>query len=134
MNDDIRWKERYEHFKKAMAKLDEAVKMEEYTEIEREGMIQRFEYTVELAWKTLQDLLIARGNEGFKGTFDVIQKGFEVGLVIDNDAWVDMLKKRNLTSHTYNESTAIEVAENIRKKYYFLLDNLDKKFAEEAGK
>ena len=65
---DIRWQQRFNNFKKAFIQLKEAVEIEHYSSLEKEGLIQRFEYTYELAWKTLKDFLEYRGNEGILGS------------------------------------------------------------------
>lgn len=132
MSTDTRWRQRYANFQKALLQLDKAVEMEEYTDLEREGLIQRFEYTIELAWKTLQDLLEAKGYEGVKGPKPVIRQAFKDGYILDGDAWLEMWDGRLLTSHTYNEDTAKDLAEKIKNKFYYLLDDLDKRLAKET--
>jgi nucleotidyltransferase substrate binding protein (TIGR01987 family) len=131
MNTETRWRQRYANFQKALLQLDNAVDMEEYSNLEREGLIQRFEYTIELAWKTLQDLLVSKGYEDIKGPKPVIRQAFKDGYILDGDAWLEMWDARLLTSHTYNEDTAIELAEKIKTKFFYLLDDLDKKLAKE---
>jgi len=130
MSTDTRWRQRYVNFQKAMRQLDAAVELEDYTDLEREGLIQRFEYCIELAWKTLQDLLGAKGYD-IKGPVPVIKQAFQDGYLLDGDTWLEMWDSRKLTSHTYNEDTAIEIADKIKNEYYFQLDALDKRLAEE---
>lgn len=130
MSTDTRWRQRYANFQKAMVQLDNAVALEEYSYLERQGLIQCFEYTIELAWKTLQDLLDAKGYE-VKGPKPVVRQAFQDGLILDGSAWIQMLDSRNETTHTYDEETALRVSENIKNKYYFLLDELDKQLAKE---
>jgi nucleotidyltransferase substrate binding protein (TIGR01987 family) len=132
MSTETRWRQRYANFQKAFLQLDKAVDINEYNDLEREGLIQRFEYTIELAWKTLQDLLAAKGYEDVKGPKPVIRQAFQDGYLLDGDAWLDMWESRLKSSHTYDEDTAIEIAENIKNTYYFLLDDLDKKLAKET--
>ncbi len=132
MSTDTRWRQRYANFQKALLQLDKAVEMDEYTDLEREGLIQRFEYTIELAWKTLQDLLSAKGYEDVKGPKPVIRQAFKDGYIFDGDAWLAMWDNRTLANHTYDEDTAIEVADKIKSEYYYLLDELDKRLAKET--
>ena len=130
MSIDIRWKQRYSNFQKALVQLANAVEKGEYSDLERQGLIQCFEFTIELAWKTLQDLLDARGYN-ISGPKPVIKQSFHDGLIIDGTAWVEMLESRNITTHTYNEKVAVEISEKIMGKYYPLLDELDKQLAKE---
>lgn len=132
MSTETRWRQRYANFQKAFLQLDKAVDIDEYNDLEREGLIQRFEYTIELAWKTLQDLLAAKGYEDVKGPKPVIRQAFQDGYLLDGEAWLDMWESRLKSSHTYDEDTAIEIADKIKNTYYFLLDDLDKKLAKET--
>ena len=121
MSTETRWRQRYANFQKAFLQLDKAVDIDEYSDLEREGLIQRFEYTIELAWKTLQDLLAAKGYEDVKGPKPVIRQAFQDGYLLDGDAWLDMWESRLKSSHTYDEDTAIEIADKIKNSYYFLI-------------
>lgn len=123
MSNSSRWRQRYSNFKKALIELEEAVDKKEYSKLERKGLIQCFEFTIELAWKTLQDLLDAKGYE-IKGPKPVIKQAFQDGIIVNGNAWIEMLESRNKISHTYNEKIALEISENIRTKYYNLLDDL----------
>jgi nucleotidyltransferase substrate binding protein (TIGR01987 family) len=131
MGTETRWRQRYANFQKALTLLENAVDMNEYSDLEREGLIQRFEYTVELAWKTLQDLLGTKGYDDVKGPKPVIKQAFQDGYILEGDAWLEMWNSRTLASHTYDDETAIEIVEKIKIKYYYLLDDLDKKLAKE---
>jgi len=124
MSKDIRWKQRFVNFKKAFAQLEKAVVIEELSDLEREGLIQRFEYTFELAWKTLQDLFKEKGYIGITGPNPVIEQAFTDGYISDSKAWARMAKSRNLTSHTYNEETAEDIAEDIVDEYFDLFSAL----------
>jgi nucleotidyltransferase substrate binding protein (TIGR01987 family) len=118
MGDDIRWKQRFANFKKAYAQLEKAVQKPQLSELEQEGLIQRFEYTYELAWNTLKDYLEYAGVQDMVGSRSAIQEAFKRGLITDGYMWMDMFKDRNKTSHTYNKATAEAIAQNIRSKYY----------------
>jgi nucleotidyltransferase substrate binding protein (TIGR01987 family) len=100
---EIRWKQRFQNFEKAFSHLDEAVqKVKELSVLEKEGLIQRFEYTFELAWKTLKDYLESENVEA-KFPREVIKKGFQYEILLNGEVWMEMLEKRNLMAHTYNE-------------------------------
>ncbi len=125
---EIRWLQRYNSYTKALMKILEVVesdrKSSDLSELEKEGLIQRFEYTFELAWKTLLDLLIFRGYEITPGPNYVLKKSFEDGLITDHDGWRKMAKARNITAHTYNEEDANKIAQNIYDYYVALLKDL----------
>jgi nucleotidyltransferase substrate binding protein (TIGR01987 family) len=132
---DVRWEQRFSNLKKAFAQLEKAVQMPSYSDLEREGLIQRFEYTYELSWNTLKDFLEFRGNTGIIGSKDAIRLAYEVGLITGADSWMRMVNSRTLTSHTYNEETAIEITELIKEEYYFLFKRLIERLeAEGSGK
>jgi nucleotidyltransferase substrate binding protein (TIGR01987 family) len=113
-----------------MKQLDSAVGLDEYTNLERQGLIQCFEYTIELAWKTLQDLLEAKGYN-VKGPKPVVRQAFQDGYITDGNGWINMLNSRNLTAHGYDENVAIEISVKIKGVFHQLLDDLDKQLAQE---
>ena len=134
-NKDIRWVQRFSNFKKALAKLGEVAILDTdcLSELEKEGMIQRFEYTFELAWKTLQDLLESKGYQDIAGPNPVLEQSLKDGYINDEMKWRNMKKSRELTSHTYNSETADDIAENIASEYYELLRKLERRLEEERG-
>lgn len=75
------------------------------------------EYCFELGWNTLRDLLLAEGNAGLIGSRDTLRLAFRVGLIGDGEAWLAMVQDRNLTSHTYNRSTAEQVSQQVEARY-----------------
>lgn len=100
---DIRWRQRFQNFQKAYQRLHSAVaQYPDLSDLEKEGLIQRFEYTFELAWKTLKDYLESQSVE-VKFPRDTIKQAFHYDLLADGEVWMDMLEKRNLIAHTYNE-------------------------------
>lgn len=117
MEQDIRWKQRFNNLKKAYIQLSEAVEMDEYTDLEREGLIQRFEYTYELAWNTIKDFYEYQGDIDIQGSRDAVRIAFQRGLIQDGVIWMKMIDNRQRTSHTYNKETAEEIAELIRECY-----------------
>ncbi|GAA4465888.1 nucleotidyltransferase substrate binding protein [Nemorincola caseinilytica] len=133
---DIRWEQRFSNFKKALAKLGEVALQEnidDLSDLEKEGMIQRFEYTFELAWKTLQDLLRYKGYLDIAGPNPVLERSLKDGYISGENAWRRMKKSRELTSHTYNSDTADEIAQNIVDEYYDLLTSLEQRLEKERG-
>lgn len=118
---DIRWIQRLDHFSQAFLQLQEAVelaKQRKLSRLEEQGLIQAFEVTHELAWNTLKDFLESRGASGLYGSRDATREAFKKGLIENGEAWMDMIKSRNLTSHTYNEDTAKHVAQAILDVYF----------------
>lgn len=133
---DIRWKQRFSNYRKALEKLRDALDQydAEMTDLEKEGMIQRFEYTFELAWKTLQDLLYERGYIDIKGPTLVLQQALRDGYIIDEEKWRKMKNSRELTSHTYDEKTANNIVIKLKAEYYDLLSALKQRLDEELLK
>jgi nucleotidyltransferase substrate binding protein (TIGR01987 family) len=131
---DIRWEQRFSNYKRALTKLKEVVqkaKDETLSELEREGMIQRFEYTYELAWKTLQDLFKYKGYTDVIGPTPVLNRAFQDGYITDGEGWKAMKKSRELTSHTYDDQTAEDIAEDIIEFYYDLFSYLYERLEKE---
>lgn len=129
MNLDIRWKQRFSNFKKATLQLTEFMEKGELNKFEVQGLIQCFEYTFELAWKTMKDYL---EQEGFdvKSPRSTIQTAFQTQFIKDGHLWIDALEKRNLMAHTYDEKRAMEAEKLIREKYYKIITKLCTKLEE----
>lgn len=118
MNKEIRWRQRFENFDKAYRQFHAAIlEFENLSVLEKEGLIQRFEYTFELAWKTLKDYLEANEVEA-KFPRDVIKKAFHYEIIEDGEVWMDMLDKRNLLAHTYDEERFHFAIKKIKEEYY----------------
>jgi nucleotidyltransferase substrate binding protein (TIGR01987 family) len=118
---DIRWVQRFAHFSQAYTQLKEAVELAQVrklSKLEEQGLIQAFEYTHELAWNTLKDFLEEHGARNLYGSKDTTREAFKRGLIDNGEAWMDMINSRNLTSHTYNESTAAQIASAILEAYF----------------
>jgi nucleotidyltransferase substrate binding protein (TIGR01987 family) len=114
---DIRWKQRFQNFEKAFLFFEEAVKKKSYTPIEIGGLVQAFEFTFELGWKTIKDYLYEQGIEtAFPKA--AIKEGFATQIIEDGHTWIEMLEKRNELSHTYNEEVAQNAVDVIKYKYY----------------
>jgi len=124
---DIRWKQRFSNYQKALAQLQKFIDKGDLSELEKQGLIKAFEYTYELAWNTLKDFLTYRGQTDIYGSRDAIRKAFTAGLIADGAGWMDMLQSRNKTSHTYNEETANEITTAILTRYHNLFNELEKR-------
>lgn len=121
MVDDVRWKQRFENFQRALNQLSAAVRLNEarpLTDLEKQGLIQGFEFTHELAWNVLKDYLEMEGIQGLVGSRSTVREAFKRGLVRDGDVWMDMIEKRNLSSHTYNESVAEAIVSAVVERYH----------------
>jgi len=116
-NHDIRWKQRFQNFEKALARLQDAVATQNPSDLEKAGVIQFYEFTFELAWKTVQDYLEAQ-EVSVSFPRDVIKAGFKYEL-LDGELWLDMLQKRNLMSRGYDEESA-EIAYRLIVDTYFV--------------
>lgn len=121
---DIRWKQRWQNFEKALRPLEAAMQNQNLSELERAGIVQYFEFAFELSWKTIKDYLEAQ-NVLVRFPREVIQEAFKSGIIQNGDVWMDMLEKRNLMSHTYNENIASQVHSLIKDKYTDCLTQLD---------
>ena len=121
---DIRWQQRFINFNKAFSQLDRFMQEKSLNEMEEQGLIKAFEYTYELSWKTLQDLLKDKGYTDVVGPKPVIEQSFQDGYIVDGKGWMRMHVSRNLTSHTYDEETAEEIIKSIRGEYFTLMQNL----------
>lgn len=134
---DIRWKQRFDNYLRAYSTLVEAAELAEERELsklEQQGLIQSFEFTHELAWNVLKDYLEYQGITGIIGSKDATREAFKNGLIPDGEAWMDMIKARNQTSHTYNPAIAEDIVDDILERFYFSFENMAKKFTELSEK
>ena len=119
---DVRWRQRLSNLRRAFRLFEEAATAPQLSLLEEEGLIQRFEYTFELTWKTLKDFLAWGGIiEPMRTPREVLQQAFSAGTFTDHDGWQDMLGSRNETSHTYDEATARKITADIRQRFLPLL-------------
>lgn len=125
MSQDIRWKQRLSNYKKAVNQLTEFIEKGDLNKFEIQGLIQCFEYTFELAWKTTKDYLEEQGFD-VKSPRTAIQTAFQIQLIQDGHVWIDALEKRNLMAHTYNDELVKEAEALIRNDYYPVLIKLYK--------
>lgn len=127
MNEDGRYIQRYDNYKKAFKQLKDAIKLSHERELsllEKQGLIQAFEFTHELAWKLLKDYLNYQGNFEIRGSRDAIREAFNAGIIKDGTLWMQTIQARNLTSHTYDEEIAEETYEVIANDYIILFEDL----------
>ena len=133
MKSDIRWVQRFNNFVKAFYELKNAIdesKNRELSKLERQGVIQCFEYTHELAWNVLKDFLTEQGILNLIDSKDSTRAAFKSGIILDGETWMNMIRARNLTSHTYDEYYALEVYNQIRNDFYPAFLQFADKFSE----
>lgn len=130
LHDDIRWEQRFSNYRKALSQLKKFIVKGDLNDLEEQGLIKAFDYTYELAWNTLKDYLVYQGITDITGSRDAIRESFRIGIISNGETWMEMLKSRNLTSHTYNEDTADEIASAIINSYFNLFIELEKKLQE----
>jgi nucleotidyltransferase substrate binding protein (TIGR01987 family) len=121
MTEDIRWKQRFDNYNRALSQLTLAVALAEqrpFTDLEKQGVIQGFEFVHELAWNVLKDYLEYEGIADIVGSRGAVREAFKRSIVTDGEVWMDMIDKRNLTSHTYNAELAQSMVSTIVSNYY----------------
>jgi nucleotidyltransferase substrate binding protein (TIGR01987 family) len=112
----IRWKQRLQNFKNALANLEEAVQLSQVrklSKLEKQGELKAFEFTFELSWNVMKDYLTQQGISGIIGSRGAFRTAFQNGLITGGEKWMDMIDDRNLISHDYDEKTADAVTERI---------------------
>ncbi|NHE55829.1 nucleotidyltransferase substrate binding protein [Cyclobacterium plantarum] len=95
MDNDVRWKQRFSNYRKAFKQLEESVRLSDtrdLSKLEKQGLIQSFEYTHELAWLVMRDFFFYQGNPEIHGSRDAIREAFKNGLIEDGEIWMDMIK------------------------------------------
>ncbi|AMQ56428.1 nucleotidyltransferase substrate binding protein [Algoriphagus sanaruensis] len=130
MNTKIRWQQRLANFSKALRQLENAVNLSKerpLSDLEEQGLIQAFEFTHELAWNVLKDYFAFQGNPDITGSRDASREAFRKGLIRDGDGWMEMIKSRNQSSHTYNQEIADGIADKITNSYFSLFLDLENK-------
>lgn len=133
---DIRWQQRFSNYAKALSKFEEAVNYTErhfldennlegrkhlgsiLNDILKQGIIQSFEYTYELAWNVMRDYAEFQGNPDIPGSRTAIREALQMGLITEGKVWMDMVESRIRTTHTYNEEIANEIFEKILEDYH----------------
>jgi nucleotidyltransferase substrate binding protein (TIGR01987 family) len=118
--EEIRWQQRLNNLNSALQQLDEAVRLSKTRQLsllEQQGLIQVFEFTHELAWNVMKDYAHFQGNIVIAGSRDASREALKMGLIDHGAVWMEMIKSRNQTSHTYNQSLAGQIAERIVGHY-----------------
>ena len=126
---DIRWTNRLTNFQKALHQLEKGLfTYPDLTDLEQDGVLQRFEFTVELAWKTLQDYFAeVEGYTDIKGPRTVIKQAIQNQLVPDGHGWLQLLASRNLLSHVYDEAESRQILDRVQDTYLALLQQLNQR-------
>ncbi len=149
--EDIRWEQRFSNFNKALSKLEESVNYINHNflddedkldsgdlsyivdELIKEGLIQRFEYTHELAWNVMKDYAFFQGNSTVGGSRDATREAYKLQIIENADVWMDMIQSRNKTTHTYDEEVANEIFGKIINDYFPLFSNFRKTMEEKRS-
>ena len=101
-------------------------------ELEQQGLIRVFEFTHELAWSVMRDYFVYQGNTLITGSRDATREAFQKNLVIDGEGWMEMIRSRNQTFHTYNQAVADEIAGKVAGLYHQLFQAFEKRMQELA--
>lgn len=125
---DIRWKQRFANFSKAMNHLENALQIPSPDIVQKAGIIQFFEMSFELAWNMVKDYLEEQGFVDVKSPRSALKKAFEMNILENGHDWMDLLQDRNLTAHTYDEQKASDMEQLIDNKYFPILKALQVSF------
>ena len=131
MNKDIRWKQRFQNFEKAFIKLKEGVEQKELNELERNGLVQRFEFTLDLAWKVMKDFLEEKGFVFKPSPKDTIRLASESGFIDYAQILIDALELRNELAHDYDGDKFEKGEAAIRKEIFPALEKLRNFFVDQ---
>ncbi|MFP5386822.1 MAG: nucleotidyltransferase substrate binding protein [Bacteriovoracia bacterium] len=131
---DIRWKQRLSNFLRALVQLENAVKLageRKLSDLEKQGLIQAFEFTHELSWNVMKDYFDYQGAaELITGSRDATKEAFNKGIIQQGEIWMEMIKSRNKTSHTYDLNVADDIVDKILKLYFPLFKSFQKTMEE----
>lgn len=127
--EDIRWQQRFANYQKALNQLTEAIENNGTNPIDiiKEGIIQRFEFTHELAWKVMKDYLEYEGYHSIVGSRSATREAFNKGLITEGQLWMNMIESRNTTVHTYQEEILVDEFNKIVNVYFSLLIDFSNK-------
>ncbi len=128
---NLRWLQRFDNFQRALLVLERGVRLaqsRELSELEQQGLIQGFEFTHELAWNLLKDYLTYQGIAGVVGSRDATRLAFQNGLLSDGDTWMEMIRSRNQSSHTYNLEQVRAIARDVIARFYPAFVALNEQF------
>ncbi|MDR2802423.1 MAG: nucleotidyltransferase substrate binding protein [Prevotellaceae bacterium] len=125
---DIRWKQRFSNYQKALTQLRKFFEKKTLNELEQQGLIQVFEYTYELAWNVMKDYLVyEQADVTIMGSRDAIRRALQRGLIGDGHDWMAMISSRINSVHTYNEAIAQDIVSKIIHTYFRLFEQFEKK-------
>jgi len=130
MESDIRWVQRFNSYRNALATLERSVAVAQsrnLNELEEQGLIQGFEFTFELSWKLLKDYLESKGFKDFHGSKDTLKLAFQEGLISEGELWMEMIENRNRSSHTYDLNIARQINSAIISTYLSKFKELSEK-------
>lgn len=130
---EIRWTQKLEHYRQALAQLKKFVDKGELNELEQQGLIKAFECTHELAWKVMKEYFDYQGNSNIIGSRDATRSAYQAQLIEHADTWLDMIAKRNRSTHSYNRQTADEIADSVLNRYYHPFLSFQKTMTELAN-
>lgn len=121
-----RWSEKIKDLENAVSRLDEAIKDSKKIELStlKDGVIQRFEFTLELSWKILKTYLMNEGIDCVNTPKSVVREAYKAGIIKNGEIWIEMIDDKNLTSHIYSQSMADDIYLRITKKYFKELELL----------
>lgn len=131
---DIRWKQRLSNLSRALLQLENAVglaQQRKLSDLEKQGLIQAFEFTHELCWNVMKDYFEYQGTvELITGSRDATKEAFNKGIIRNGEEWMEMIKSRNKTSHTYDLNVADDIVKNILESYFPLFKGFHQKMLE----
>ncbi len=128
---EIRWQQRFVNLDRAFKQLKDAInRFDDLDDLSKEGLVQRFEYTFELSKNTIKDYLESKGDIE-KYPRDIIKKAFQLQIIENGEIWIEMLEKRNIMSHTYDQATFVEIVTSIKDRYFVEIENLVNFFKKE---
>jgi len=127
MQNEIRWKQRFYNYQKALVQLTKFIEKGELSELEEQGIIKAFEYTYELAWNVIKDYYEEQGEVSIQGSRDALRLAFQRGLITDGNNWMNMIKSRIASVHTYNLEVAQQINQDIHDIYFQLFIELKEK-------
>ena len=123
-NQVIRWKQRFENYKKAYSQFNKFLSKKDLNELEKQGLVQSFEYTHELAWNLMKDFLQYEGIQNLIGSRSTTREAFNKGIISDGQTWMNMIESRNKTVHLYEENILNDELDKIINQYAILFQEL----------
>jgi nucleotidyltransferase substrate binding protein (TIGR01987 family) len=134
---DIRWLQRLQNYGLALSRLTFAVELADtrpLSDLEKQGLIQAFEFTYELAWNVIKDFYQYQGEDNIQGSRDAFRTAFGRGLIEQGEIWMQMIKSRQLSTHAYNLEIAEAVFNDVCQLYHFQFVQLKASLDKQAEK